>query len=300
MRDTADIVLFTVNEFETSETQAVFDTSLPAILRAPYRYWDYGDVGGARVVHMVCNMADLAAGKSARAAMAAWQPSLLIALGIAWGAPDKDHAIGDVLLAAPLSDSAYAKISDKHGMQQRGDMWPQSDSLLQTIKSCHVDWQKKSPDERRKLHAGKVLSLPTLLDKRSLRDELLAAHLGSIGGEMEGRGLVDAAVEHKCDWLVLKAICDWGAEKNDIPGQKDIDQALAAKQAATFLRFAIEQGVGGLAVSLRQPTVPASDPSGANVTMNIGSVSGTVIGSVGTVNIHHGPRSGGVIDAGNF
>lgn len=303
MHDAADIVLFTVNEFETSETQAVFDTSLPAILRAPYRYWDYGEIGGARVLHMVCNMADLAAGKSARAAMAAWQPSLLIALGIAWGAPDKDRAIGDVLLAAPLSDAAYAKISDKDGMQPRGDMWPQSDSLMQTLKSCHWDWQKKSPDERRKLHAGKVLSLPTLLDKKSLREELLAAYPGTIGGEMEGRGMVDAAVEAKCDWLVLKAICDWGAEKNDIPGQKAIDQQLAARQACTFLRFAMEQGLGGLAVSLRKPPVsgaPAAAPKGGNVTMNIGSVSGTVIGSVNTLTINQGLRPGDVIDCGTF
>lgn len=303
MHDTADIVLFTVNEFETSETQAVFDTSLPAILRAPYRYWDYGAIGGARVVHMVCNMADLAAGKSARAAMAAWQPSLLIALGIAWGAPDKDHAIGDVLLAAPLSDAAYSKFSDDKGMQPRGDMRPPSDSLRQTLKSCSRDWQKQAPDERRKLHEGKLLSLPTLIDKEALRDELLAAHPGSIGGEMEGRGMVDAAVEAKCDWLVLKAICDWGAEKNNIEGQKEIDQQLAARQAATFLRFAMEQGLGGLAVSLRKPPIsgaPAAAPTVGNVTMNIDSVSGTVIGSVGTLNINHGLRPGDVVDGGNF
>jgi nucleoside phosphorylase len=300
MRDTADIVLFTVNDHETRETQAAFGAASPAISKPPYRYWDYGEIGGARVVHMLCNMADLAAGKSARAAIAAWQPTLLVALGIAWGAPHKNRAIGDLLLAAPLSDSAHAKISNEHGMQPRGDMWPQADSLMQTVKSCHWDWGKLAPDERRTLHAGKVLSLPTLIDKKSLRDELLAAHPGSIGGEMEGRGLVDAAVEKKCDWLVLKAICDWGAEKNADDAQKELDQAFAAKQAATFLRFAIEQGVGSLAVSLRSATVSASGPSGANVTMNIGSVSGTVIGSVGTVNINHGLRPGDVIDGGNF
>lgn len=302
MPDTADIVLFTVNEHETHETQASFGANPQAVARAPYRYWDYGQIGGARVVHMVCNMADLAAGKSARAAIATWQPSLLIALGIAWGAPHKDgdRAIGDVLLASPLIDGAHGKISDEHGMQSRGDMWPQSDRLMQTLKSCHVDWQKKSPDERRKLHAGKVLSLPTLLDQKSLRNDLLAAHPGTIGGEMEGRGMVDAAVEAKCDWLVLKAICDWGAEKNLDDGQKEIDQARAAKQAADFVRFAIEEGLGALATSRQRPSAPSAGPGVGNVTMNIGNVSGTVIGSVGTMNINHGSRPGHVVDGGNF
>lgn len=300
MPDTADIVLFTVNEHETRETQAAFGANPQAVTRAPYRYWDYGQIGGARVVHMLCNMADLAAGKSARAAIDAWQPSLLIALGIAWGAPHEERAIGDLLLAEPLVDASYTKISDKHGMQPRGDMWPPPDSLRQIVKSCHRDWQKKSPDERRRLHPGKVLSLPTLLDKMSLRNELLTDYPGTIGGEMEGRGLVDAAVEHKCDWLVLKAICDWGAEKNINDAQKEIDQALAAKQAATFLRFAIEEGVGTLAASWQSRRARVAGPSGGKVIMNISNVSGTVIGSAGTVNINHGLRPGDVVDGGNF
>ena len=270
MTSTADIVLFTVSDHETRETQAAFGANPPAVTNGPYRYWDYGEIGGARVVHLVCNMADLAAGKSARAAMAAWQPSLLVALGIAWGAPDKDRAIGDLLLAAPLSDAAYAKISDENGMQPRGDMWPQTDSLQQMVKSCHWDWQAKAPDERRVLRAGRVLSLPTLLDKTALRDELLAAHPGTIGGEMEGRGMVDAAADAKCDWLVLKAVCDWGAEKNVNEAQKNIDQALAAKKSATFLRYAIEQGSGSLAASLRKGHGAAS-PSSTN-TVNITNV----------------------------
>jgi nucleoside phosphorylase len=296
MTDTADIILFTVNDYETSETRAAFGASPTAIPRPPYRYWDYGEIGGARVVHLMCNMADLAAGKSARAALAAWQPSLLVALGIAWGAPDEERAIGDLLLAAPLSDAAYAKISDAKGMQPRGDMWPQSDSLQQMVKSCHWDWKARSPDERRELHAGRVLSLPTLLDKAALRDELLAAHPGSIGGEMEGRGIVDAATEAKCAWIVLKAICDWGAEKNLNPEQKNIDQAFAAKKSATFLRFAIEQGLGGLAVSLRSSNHPASTSSPNTINIKTGDVSGVVIGLVND----YGRRDVGANNGGTF
>ena len=98
MINTADIVLFTVNDFETREVWRAFGKSGDAQPNGLRTYWDYGVIGGARVVHAQSNMADLAAGEAARDAMAAWQPALLIAAGIAWGADRDTQAIGEILV----------------------------------------------------------------------------------------------------------------------------------------------------------------------------------------------------------
>ena len=36
-----------------------------------------------------------------------------------------------------------------------------------------------------------------------------------IGGEMEGAGLIAVAERYKKDWILVKAISDWGVDKKD-------------------------------------------------------------------------------------
>jgi len=287
LTDTADILLCTVNEHENRETQAAFGRSAPpAVTKGRYRYWDYGVIGGARVVHAQCEMGDLPGGKVVRAAIDSWNPSLVIAVGIAWGALDTEHAIGDILLASPLVDAAHRAVKPD-GIRPRGKQFPQTDSILQITKSCYTDWNNLHGGSAAPLHVGEILSLPTLLDNEDERTRMLKAYPKAIGGEMEGRGIVDAATEQKRDWLLLKAICDWGMKKNVNDAQKEIDQRLAAKNAAAFLRFAVENGLAHLTVQqLASRARSTTSPSSNSVTMTIGTVSGgTVIGNAGRVNI---------------
>lgn len=254
--DHADIVLFTANDFETRETQRAFG-DYETVSRNGRSYWDYGQVGGARVVHALTNMADLAAGKSAKHALGHWDPALLVAVGIAWGCREDDdeepQRIGDLLLAHPLRDAATEKVSAEKGTQPRGDFHAQDDAVLQVIKTSYWDWTAGETDESKpRLYTGLVLSRPTLVDDAALRATLLNAHPGAIGGEMEGRGMVSEAVDAKCDWVLLKAICDWGKNKNAVPGEKARDQELAARNAAQFLRYAIGRGLGNFATTRPQ------------------------------------------------
>ena len=136
MTNTADIVLFTVNGFETQEVSLAFNKSVVATPNGPRTYWDYGEISGARVVHAHSNMADLAAGEVARDAMAAWQPSLLIAVGIAWGADRNTQAIGDILVADPLVDADHDKRNAPDGDKTRGDPFVQNDRLRSIIATC--------------------------------------------------------------------------------------------------------------------------------------------------------------------
>ena len=297
MTNTADIVLFTVNDFETQEVQRAFGKTDPAKANGTRMYWDYGKIGGARVVHALTKMADLSAIKSAHAAIEAWSPSLMIAVGIGWGAQRDKQSIGDILVADPLVDAAHAKDDFDNGIEPRGDAQLQVDALRQMLTTCHRDLNGFSAAGQRKILFGKLLSLPTLVDNSATRARLLAAWPDAIGGEMEGRGFVDAAIERKCDWLVIKAICDWGYDKNAVDGQKEIDQQDAAAKSADFVRYSVEHGLASYALSQRaargtanavaNPAPPAAAP-----VFNIGAVHGTVTGSIETQNIYFGQAGG--------
>ncbi len=50
---------------------------------------------------------------------------------------------------------------------------------------------------------------------------------------MEGAGLYVAGADHKVDWIVIKAICDWADGNKGV--NKKARQQLAAKNAAVFL-----------------------------------------------------------------
>ncbi len=297
MTETADIVLFTVNDFETQEVSRAFNKTTDARGKGPRMYWDYGEIGGARVVHALCKMGDLSAIKSAQAAIVAWQPSLVMGVGIGWGAKRDEHAIGTILVADPLVDAAHIKDTPSEGIQQRGDAIVQVDALRQIISTCHLDRHGLSPEGKAKLMFGPVLSLPTLLDNYDTRVRVLNAWPDAIGGEMEGRGMVDAAVERNCNWLVIKAICDWGYDKNAVDGLKERDQQIAAANAADFVRYAVEHGLASYAMHQRNEraragaaTNPPPNPPAAAPMFNIGVNHGTVAHTIHTQNVTVQPK----------
>ena len=298
MTNTADIVLFTVNEFETQEVWRAFKKTAEARARAigPRMYWDYGEICGARVLHTQSSMADLGADEVARDAMQWCQPALLIAVGIAWGADRTKQKIGDILVADPLVDADYDKRSKTDGGTPRGDSFSQSAALRSILSMCAVTRSSASPKPDGKLRVGRVLSLPTLVDDPDERNRLLKTYRGSIGGEMEGRGFVNAAVQSKCDWLLVKAICDWGYGKNEVEGEKDRDQPIAARNAADFVRYAVEHGLASYALHQRAAsgaTHAVANPRPAAAPMiSIGVVHGNVTGSIETQTNYFG-RTGG-------
>jgi nucleoside phosphorylase len=85
-----------------------------------------------------------------------------------------------------------------------------------------------------------VLSGQKLVDNLDYRDSLKSLFPEAIGGEMEGTGLYVSAQAAKVDWLVVKAICDWGHKKNR--AKKDEWQKLAARNAARVVKAALESG----------------------------------------------------------
>lgn len=313
-----DIVLLTVNEHETEQVQRAFAQTEPAVHAGKRSYWDYGEIGGARVVHTQTNMGDAATITAVQEAVESLHPVLFLAVGIAWAAGLKGQQIGDLLLANPLRDAAHHKDDAKKGIRPRGHHFELDDSLLQNLKTHHRDWVRQQPEPinpepveqgdglwrnpRPQLHDGLVLSLPILIDNQTTRDRLLAAHPGAIGGEMEGRGLGFAALAERCDTVLIKAICDWAAEKNLDEGQKERDQKLAATRVARFVRYAVERSLGPYAVHQRQklreragaPTTPVSpaDTAPSGVNMQVMNNHGVVAGHIATLNFTPGQGAG--------
>jgi nucleoside phosphorylase/tetratricopeptide (TPR) repeat protein len=256
--ESADIVIFTVNEHETRAVNEAFQQSQPARPVGMRSYWDFGIIGGAKVLHGITQMGDQATSAAARSAIQNLSPKIILCVGIAWGAKPSKWKIGDLLLATRLHDWAHRKESSKDGVIPRGFTIPPRDDLLQITRTAYVDWPLTDVHGRKpEMHDGLLLSNPVLLDDEVERQKALDAHPEAIGGEMEGRGLVWEASQAKVDWLIIKAICDWGAGKNDPGANKEASQILAAENTANFVHHLIAHQLG--------PAITGHRPDIANV-----------------------------------
>jgi nucleoside phosphorylase len=83
-----------------------------------------------------------------------------------------------------------------------------------------------------------ILTGGRLIDEIDYRNQLLAFEREAVGGDMEGAGLYVSSHEHKVDWIVIKAICDW-ADGNKSKN-KTTRQKKAAKNAAQFVIQALQ------------------------------------------------------------
>jgi nucleoside phosphorylase len=105
-------------------------------------------------------------------------------------------------------------------------------TLVDRFRGAGADWQGP------KVHYGLLLSANTLVNSAVLRAKLKALEPDAIGGEMEGAGAYAAGAKRKVDWVVAKAIADWGA------GKTDDWQVRAARAAARFVLHVVS--IGGL------------------------------------------------------
>ena len=85
-------------------------------------------------------------------------------------------------------------------------------------------------------HFGLIVSGDKLVDSKKFRDQLLLLEPEAIGGEMEAAGVYAAALKGRRDWIIVKAIVDWGADKDKKY------QPSAAKNAADLVFHVIAKG----------------------------------------------------------
>jgi len=241
------IVLVTVSDIETHAILDVFlgvDEVPKQVPRGGLIYNDLGIHGGCRIMQTVCEMGSGGIGASQQRtsdAIQHWKPKAVIAVGIAFGLDETEQAIGDVLISTQIQDYELARVNNDGTLTPRGDKPSSADILCNRFRLINSN-QTRSNRNWPNVQFGLVLSGQKLVDNLDYRKSLNDLYTEAIGGEMEGVGLYVSAGVARIDWIVVKAICDWGYNKSQ--ADKDAWQKRAAKNAALVLKTALD--VGGL------------------------------------------------------
>lgn len=206
----------------------------------------FGSIGGVSVQLARCGQASVAPGGSTlttQSLIAHLAPDYVILTGICYGLWDDEHQLGDILVSDQLRMIDHRKLTDvaagSGGTRveeiPRGDRVGASEQLLSRCRAAAATWDRQ-PD----VHFGPILSGSVLLDSTEVRSAIAAREPEALGGEMEGAGVYAAATRHKTDWIVVKAISDWGFHKEHAghPEQR----RMAAENAARFVVHVLRTG----------------------------------------------------------
>jgi nucleoside phosphorylase/DNA-binding winged helix-turn-helix (wHTH) protein len=232
------ILIVTVTKIETQSVLKTFaPTSSEAWKSRPMgmkTYYELGIHGNVPVFMVQSEMGSATPGgaiSTVSQAIQRIQPQAVIMCGIAFGLRPDKQKLGDILVAKQILCYEPQKIDGHQGKMPRGDRVTASTRLLDRFRSADNNWAGV------KTHFGLILSGEKLVNDQGFRNLLLQSEPEAIGGEMEGAGLYVAARDADAEWIMVKAVCDWG------DGTKNNDsQSLAAENAARFVLHVLQQG----------------------------------------------------------
>ncbi|XP_019859760.1 PREDICTED: uncharacterized protein LOC109587997 isoform X2 [Amphimedon queenslandica] len=143
----------------------------------------------------------------------------VIAIGICYGAKeskteelsDKTN-LGDIIVAKSIIDTAHQRIEGKDTIVLATE-YHCGRNLLKKFKHHEVfEIEGKAVKVH---HQGSLASEFTLFRSKEAKEEKLKSVQGALGGEMEAKGIHKAAERVGFEWIVIKAIVDWGTEEKD-------------------------------------------------------------------------------------
>ncbi len=232
------ILLVTVTE---TEAKAVLSTFAQATGQPWKRqhiggktYYALGRIAGVEVYMVQSEMGTATPGgalMTVRQAAEDLQPIAAIMVGIAFGMRPDKQKMGDILVSRQLMAYEPGKIKSKQPFIPRGDRVTASTALLDKFRSGCLDWMGAA------VWFGLILTGEKLVSALEFRQRLLKLEPEAIGGEMEAGGLYVAAQDAGIDWIMVKAICDWGDSS-----KVDDAQPLAAQNAASFVLHVLQLG----------------------------------------------------------
>lgn len=243
--DKPDILIVTITPTECDAIKSIFSDDGRKVYEQKtleeFVYYDFGEIGGARVWVVRCpgmgNEGTTGATLSIQKAIKETSPQAIIMVGIAFGIRKHEHQIGDVLISRQIIAYESQRIGPA-GVYARGDRMSATSKLIQKFENNAQEWSKT--EHGVPVHSGLILSGNKLVDDLSFRSQLINLEPEAIGGEMEGAGLCAAAYDNHVDWILVKAISDWG------DGNKGYDksqrQTQAALNAARLTYCVLEQG----------------------------------------------------------
>ena len=257
------VVLMTFNPHETAAVIAGFHPqgTPPTETRNGMTYNRLGIHGGMQIIQRVSRQGEGEAQNAARDAIEAWAPKAIIGVGIAFGVNQAKQAIGDVLVSEAIRGYELGRMNADGTFDLRADKPPASQVLLNRFNHLHQTCQA-DPNACLNWPAvrfGTLLSGNKLVDNLDYRASLLKLEKEAIGGEMEAVGIQLAAGRFNLDWIIVKAICDWG-DGHKGTKNKERDQKFAAQMAALVVRSAL--ALGNLYEGQLPPTPGISLPSG--------------------------------------
>lgn len=205
-------------------------------------FYNIGKFGCYEVVHF--ELIDQGTVKSDAAilsiyeAIEAWQPDAVILVGIAFGKDDEKHNlnqyIGDVLVSKMVADYESGKIKSGN-LQSDGFISESGRHLISVFQHYSKSWEYFIKNRKAEVIMGLLLSGDKVVDDETFKVSLFEKFPRAIGGEMEGRGFYSACRRKGIEeWIIVKAICDWGTNKQI---DKEYNQIQAAESAVNYLKY---------------------------------------------------------------
>lgn len=216
-----------------------------------------------------------------------WNPKAVIAVGFAFGMDPDNQDFADILISRTVTSYEPQRVQDD-GIIPRGCTVEAGQQLINRFVNVH-GWNFRRPDGALvRAKAGKILSGEKLVDSVDFRDSLLEQYPEALGGEMEGAGLFAAAGRAKVEWIIVKAICDWG------DGNKHKKyQPLAAAAAVSLVEHVLREEE--TLSDLRRPREPnrsrTNQPPGSRNIVAAGDRSVAIGGNISNSTIDTGDKN---------
>lgn len=164
-----------------------------------------------------------------------WQPKAVIMAGMAFGKDSTKQDVGGVLVSERVISYEPQRLGERTN-ENRGPEPTAGAVLLNRFRNV-IGWHFTSPSGRQcSFQIGPVLSGEKLVDNPEFKKTLFERFPEAIGGEMEGAGVAAAAERGGREWIIVKAICDWG------DGTKTKEhQEFAAASSVALLEHVLNQ-----------------------------------------------------------
>lgn len=197
--------------------------------------YQFASIRNINIVHMhPQNMASYTKEGSLKAvnrALERFRPKLVVSLGVAFGIDPVKQQLGDVLLSSAIipydafnkdnKNTITLRSEDKYLTHEALNAWDvliRSKNFLLEEQECGRQSLIGKKINFKWKHGVMLSGGSVLNNERKKRALLKAAKIcgedNIIGGEMEGSGVYYACQTPDIPCIVIKGICDWGAEKN--------------------------------------------------------------------------------------
>lgn len=132
------IVLITYNEHETAAVMARFSLGMSPVTesRGGRSFTLLGSFNGWRLVHLISRQGEDHSQLSSSKAIAAWTPTAVIGVGIAFGVDEDKQQIGDVLVSEAVQGYELGRVNPGGEITLGAAARPASEWLLQRIITC--------------------------------------------------------------------------------------------------------------------------------------------------------------------